>query len=113
MQPPTSAAVLRAVADAWEMPVETITSPARDAEAVAARDAVLLLLVEEAGLTGAGATRQIGRMPDPSYVPRARLRRQRDGDFAARLEAVRRALRGEPARCPHCGGALGEVARRG
>jgi hypothetical protein len=32
MLPPTSAAVLRAVADAWEMTVETITSPARAAD---------------------------------------------------------------------------------
>jgi uncharacterized protein with PIN domain len=30
-----------------------------------------------------------------------------------RLEAVRRELRPEPARCPHCGGALGEARRGG
>jgi hypothetical protein len=113
MPPPTSTAAIEAVARAWEVEPAVLIGPGRDATLVEARDAALILLTEEAGLTASAAARRMGRTPDPDYVRRARDRRWRNGDFAERLEAVRRELRGEPARCPHCGAALGEARRGG
>jgi hypothetical protein len=106
--PPTSAAILEAVSEAWGLPPAAIVGPARDAGTVKARDAALLLLVELAPLTASGAVRLLGRLPDPHYIHRARARRAADGDFAERLETTRRRLRGEPPRCPHCGGELNQ-----
>lgn len=89
---PSSTAVLRAVAADYQTNAARMVGPSRRPWLVEARDAALLLLVDDVGLTPTAATRRLGRKPDPVYITRARVRYGANEGFRARVAQIRGAL---------------------
>lgn len=91
--PPTSTAVLEAVAAEWRAEPAVIVSRSRTPWAMEARDAAVLLLVESAGLPASDAARRVGRhTAESAFLDRARARYATMPRFAARVEALRAQL---------------------
>lgn len=91
---PNSRVVIDTIARLYETEAAALVGPAREAWLVEARDAALLLLVDSVGLRPSAACRRLGRLPDPVYLSRARVRYRANERFAARVDEARGILGG-------------------